>query len=165
MEGYGLVGVDALAAQAGVTKRTLYKHFGSKAGLFQAWLERRDAATRKALFAAVEARADTPRGQVLAVFEVLAMLVHDTGFHGCPFSRALIELGEMQAASRAVATQHKAVFRAWFAERVRAGGLDDVDARAEELVVLYEGVLQRMAMIRSAEPAKAAVRLLAARWP
>ncbi len=164
-EGYGLVGVDALAAQAGVTKRTLYKHFGSKAGLFEAWLERRDAATRRALFAAVETRADTPRGEVMAVFEVLAMLAHDPGFHGCPFSRALVELGEAQSASRAVAIRHKAALCDWFAERLRAAGLDEVDARAEELVVLYEGVLQRTATARSPAAAAAAGRLAALRWP
>lgn len=163
--GFGVVGVDAIAAAAAVTKRTLYKQFGSKAGLFEAWLNRRDIATRAMLFAAVEKRATAPREQVLALFEILASLADDASFHGCPFSRALIELGDGQPTSRSVATRHKAELHNWFTVRIRAAALDDVDEFVEELATLYEGVLQRIATTRSTSTAHAAMRIIAQRWP
>jgi AcrR family transcriptional regulator len=163
--GFGLAGVDALAAAAGVTKRTLYKQFGSKAGLFEAWLERRDQATRAMLFGAVEKRATAPLAQVLALFEVLASLARDGSFHGCPFSRALIEIRDRQQSSHLVATRHKAELHLWFTERVQAAGLTEVEERVEGLMTLYEGVLQRVAATGSSSAAHAAIQLISKVWP
>ncbi len=42
-QGIRAVGVDAIAAKAGVTKRTLYYHFASKDELVAAYLAVRDA--------------------------------------------------------------------------------------------------------------------------
>jgi AcrR family transcriptional regulator len=42
-EGYAAVSLDALAARAGVTRGALHHHFGNKAGLFRAVIERIDA--------------------------------------------------------------------------------------------------------------------------
>lgn len=41
-QGVNAVGVDTIAAQAGVTKKTLYDQFGSKAALVTAYLSERD---------------------------------------------------------------------------------------------------------------------------
>jgi AcrR family transcriptional regulator len=163
--GYGLTGVDALAAEAGVTKRTLYKQFGSKEALYAEWLRGRDAATRGAMLRAVEALSDEPRGQLLALFDVLAQLGQKPDFRGCPFSRALIEFGanEAQGASRAIAEEHKAALTHWFADRLRAAGVHDIEAATEELAMLYEGTLGRIAATHKPDAAYAARRLLAAR--
>jgi AcrR family transcriptional regulator len=91
--GYGLTGVDAIVAEAGVTKRTLYKQFGSKEDLFVAWLRLRDTRTRAGLIEAVEAVSDEPAPQLLALFSILATFSDNPDFHGCPFSRALFEFG------------------------------------------------------------------------
>jgi AcrR family transcriptional regulator len=163
--GYGLTGVDALAAEAGVTKRTLYKQFGSKEGLFTEWLRLRDAATRGSMIKAVEAISDDPKAQLLGLFSVLAKLADNPAFHGCPFSRALIEFGavEAQSASRKIAEEHKAVLAQWFADRLRAAGVMDVAGATEEIAMLYEGVLGRIAATHRPDAAFAAQRLLATR--
>ena len=157
-DGFGLTGVDALAAEAGVTKRTLYKQFGSKEGLFAEWLRQRDSATRGSLMAAIKARATTPAGRLLALFDVLALLPGRAAFHGCPFSRALLEFGSagVVGASRHVAEHHKAELCRWFAIELAATGVADCDALAEELALLYEGALQRMALTGTGEAARAA---------
>jgi AcrR family transcriptional regulator len=163
--GYGLVGVDTLAKAAGVTKRTLYKHFGSKAGLFDAWLQRRDEGIRGAMIAEVERRASEPRAQVLALFELLGMLVHNPNFHGCPLSRALIELDGSMQASRAIAESHKQAIRDWFVGALTRAERSDADELAEELLLLYEGTLQRIAMASRGNAAQAAIRIIEQRWP
>jgi AcrR family transcriptional regulator len=163
--GYGLTGVDALAVEAGVTKRTLYKQFGSKEALYTEWLRGRDVANRGAMFRAVETLSDDPKGQLLSLFDVLAQLARKPDFHGCPFSRALIEFSanEAQSASRAIAKEHKAALARWFAERLCAAGIADVEAATEELAMLYEGTLGRIAATRRPDAALAARRLLATR--
>jgi AcrR family transcriptional regulator len=157
-QGYALTGVDALAAAAGVTKRTLYKQFGSKEALFADWLRVRDVQTRTALLQTIERLSNTPKGQLLAVFDVLAMLGKQPDFYGCPFSRALLEIGSAEA-GHAVATAHKQALGAWFAERLSSAKAKNVAGMAEELMVLYEGVLQRIAVTRNADTALAAKHL------
>ncbi len=158
-QGYGLTGVDALAAEAGVTKRTLYKQFGSKEALFAQWLELRDVQTRTALAQAIERVSDTPKGQLLALFDILTMLGKQPDFHGCPFSRALLEIGSAQAGHE-VATAHKQAIEAWIKERLAAANVPNVAELSEEVMVLYEGVLHRIAVTRQAATALAAKQLL-----
>ena len=45
LQGIRAVGVDTIAAEAGISKRTLYNHFPSKDALIVAYLERRNAKT------------------------------------------------------------------------------------------------------------------------
>ncbi len=163
--GYGLTGVDALALAAGVTKRTLYKQFGSKEGLYVAWLRLRDQRTRGALMHAVGAASDQPIGQLLALFSILATFADKPDFHGCPFSRALIEFGapEVESAGSVIAAEHKAALTHWFSERLESAAVTDVTAITEEIATLYEGTLTRMAITRSSQAALAARRLLGMR--
>lgn len=162
--GFGLVGVDSIAAEAGVTKRTLYKQFGSKAGLFEAWLDQRDVATRAFVFGSIEKRTSDPQAQILALFEMVSLLAVDPSFHGCPFSRIMAERGDGEQPGEALAIRHKAALRFWFAERVKAAELDECDEHVEELMTLYEGVLQRIAATGSPSAAQAAIRLINKSW-
>jgi TetR/AcrR family transcriptional repressor of mexJK operon len=52
--GYELTSVDAIAARAGVSKRTVYDHFGDKQSLFRSVLERVDDALIATVRAAIE---------------------------------------------------------------------------------------------------------------
>src|SRR5689334_7254448 len=81
--GIHAVGVDTIAAESGVTKRTLYDRFGSKDELVAAYLRARDARWRALVVATVDA-ADGPWGRVLAPFDVLEDWVAGAG-RGCAF--------------------------------------------------------------------------------
>src|SRR4051794_28135396 len=70
-EGMQSVGIDRIIEQAGVAKASLYKTFGSKEVLVQAYLEERHAGTVGRLSAAL-ATTVVPREQVLAVFATQA---------------------------------------------------------------------------------------------
>ena len=70
-EGLRAVGVDKLAEEAGVTKRTLYKHFPTKDDLILSYLKRRHEATISWMTQMAEARGDGAEGRVLALFDVL----------------------------------------------------------------------------------------------
>src|SRR5437773_11264443 len=85
-------GVDAIAAQAGVTKRTLYQHFGSKDQLVAGALSER---SRRALFnleAGARRRSEeTGELSILAFFDVIENALSTKTQSGCAFINASLE--------------------------------------------------------------------------
>jgi AcrR family transcriptional regulator len=65
-DGYAAATVDAIAAEAGTTKPTLYARFGSKEKLYEAAVENEAAAVRGQLFAAYDRAADLSMGAFVA---------------------------------------------------------------------------------------------------
>lgn len=82
------IGVAELCAAIGVSKETLYRHFGSKDGLVQVVLEaRHDRLARWLDAAAVDAGAD-PADQLAAVFDLLGLWHAEPDFRGCAILNA-----------------------------------------------------------------------------
>src|SRR2546430_12805807 len=77
LRGIRAVGVDTIAAEIGISKRTLYNHFPSKDDLIAAYLKRR--------FHTAPASDKPPREQILATFDSLERRFAAKGFRGCPF--------------------------------------------------------------------------------
>jgi AcrR family transcriptional regulator len=63
LEGIRAIGVDTIASEIGISKRTLYNHFPSKDALIAAYLERRFVKARPSDKSPVE--------QILATFDSL----------------------------------------------------------------------------------------------
>lgn len=87
-DGIHAVGVDTIADESGVTKRTLYNNFGSKDTLVAAYLKKR----HRDFWQRLEKHlADAEKPRCLAFFDVYA---EDTehAVHGCAFLNAAAEL-------------------------------------------------------------------------
>src|SRR5205809_2435234 len=83
-QGIRAVGVDTIAAEIGISKRTLYNHFPSKDDLIVSYLSRR---IRPA------AASDLPPAeQILGDFDRLERSFASGTFRGCPFVNAVAEL-------------------------------------------------------------------------
>ena len=63
--GFHAVSVDAILAEAGVARMTLYKNFGSKEDLIVATLKREDRMFRQWLVSAVEAQSNHSEDRIL----------------------------------------------------------------------------------------------------
>ena len=99
-EGIGRVSVDAVAEEAGLTKRTLYYHFKSKDDLIAAYLDGRDQPNLKRMagwFDAAEGGADR---KVEAIFTNLARAARHPKWKGCGFLRTAAELASMPGIRR-----------------------------------------------------------------
>ncbi|MFG2525188.1 TetR/AcrR family transcriptional regulator [Streptomyces sp. NPDC048527] len=136
-EGVQSVGIDRVIEHAGVAKASLYNTFGGKEQLIRAYLDTRHAGTADRLIRAVEER-DTPREQMLAVFESQGRQFDRPDFRGCAFIRAGAEAspgGMVQEAADA--------FRGWMRElftRLAAeAGAADPDSLGHQLQLLYDG--------------------------
>ena len=94
-QGIRAVSVDAVAAKAGLTKRTLYYHFRSKDDLVAAYLAGRDQ-PNLALFQRwfAEAEGGVP-DKVAAIFRNLARAAAHPKWKGCGFLRTSAELANL----------------------------------------------------------------------
>jgi AcrR family transcriptional regulator len=157
-EGIRAVGVDRIAAEAAVGKMTLYRHFATKDDLVVAVLEERDGPARAALQAAIDHAGDDPRARLLAPFAMLEPWFTSRGFRGCPFMNASLELHDPGHPARAVARRHKAATRDAFAHAARAvDTIDDPDALADQLALLFDGAIAQAQMRDPATVARAAL--------
>jgi len=131
--GIRAVGVDAVAAEAGVSKRTLYNYYATKDDLIAAYLVSR--------FKHI-APSDAPaREQLLGYFDHLERAFASPGFRGCPYVNAVAELSDPKHPAASIAMQFKEQRRQWILALLRRVGADDADALATQLQLLIEGAV------------------------
>ncbi len=130
LQGIRAVGVDTIAAEIGISKRTLYNHFPSKDALISAYLARRFVAPRPSDKSPVE--------QILGTFNSLERRFSAKDFRGCPFVNAVAELGEDRSV-RKVAIAFKESRRLWFRDLLVQLGVADAEALATQLALLVDG--------------------------
>ncbi len=138
--GIHAVGVDTIAAESGVTKRTLYNRFGSKDGLIVAYLEARDRRWRDLITSRLDAEHTDPVQRALAPFDVLAEWIAPSS-RGCSFVNAFAELPEPEHRGRQVVVAEKKWLRALFRELLVDAGANDPDDLAVQLLSLHEGAI------------------------
>jgi len=117
--GFARAGVDAIAAAAGVTKRTLYYHFDSKDELLAAVLEDQHEQVLARIRRWAQKAHGDPAAMVELLFSEFAAWARKPGFQGSGFTRAAMELAEMPGhPARAAARRHKAAVERWLAEQL-----------------------------------------------
>jgi AcrR family transcriptional regulator len=160
--GIHAIGVDTIAAEAGVTKKTLYDRFGSKEALVAAYLGARDREWRAYLEDYVSARSDDPARQLLDAFDALAAWSSERSPRGCSSVNAHAELPDPDHAGRRAIVEQKRWMNRFFAMRARAAGLRDPDSVADDLMLLYDGALVSNGMHTVDDAIRRARRIAAA---
>jgi AcrR family transcriptional regulator len=153
-QGIRAVGVDAVAAEIGISKRTLYNYYPSKDELVVAYLARR--------YIVPKPTDDPPLDQILAGFDRLERWFANESFRGCPFVNAVTELG---GAVAKIAADVKEQRRLWFKELLTRLNATDADGLATQLAILIEGAISAALVRRDpalARAAKAAATVLMA---
>ena len=153
--GIRAVGVDTIAAESGVTKMTLYKHFGSKDGLVAAYLRTRDDEWHERWGAAVEAHRD-PVARLLAAFDAYEGSLTRDNFRGCPFINAAAELPDLDHPGREVVAAHKSAISDRLAVLAEQAGVNDPGNIAEQLLLLLDGGFVTASIQQSTAPMRAA---------
>jgi len=131
LQGIRAIGVDTIAAEIGISKRTLYNHFPSKDALISAYLERRFVQPRPSDKSPIE--------QILGTFDSLERRFASKDFRGCPFVNAVAELGSEDRSVRKVAVEFKESRRLWFRDHLMRLGVTDAEGLATQLAVLVDG--------------------------
>ncbi len=138
--GFGRVGVDAIAATAGVTKRTLYHHFRSKDDLLA-----EVAGLQSSLGAShlrKKARPADAGAFVEGLFDEIGNSHAISKWTGVGFTRIALELTHLPGhPGRAIARRHKADMEAWLSEELQVRDILDPAGVARDILLLLEGCL------------------------
>ncbi len=132
---------------AGVTKKTLYDCFGSKADLVATYLARRHALWWEYLQERLEG---APSPRVLVVFDAYRDHPQLDLDRGCGFQRAAAELPDDHP-GRAVIREHKTAVRAEIARLLAEDAPGHDDALAEHLYLLLEGAAAQRGVDRDGD--------------
>jgi AcrR family transcriptional regulator len=143
-QGIRAVGVDRIAAEAGVAPTTLYRLFASKDDLVAAYVERANRGYQEWFAAVVRADGRSPRERLLALFDDLAVQTRPERCRGCPFLMALTEFPDPTLPAH----QHAVATKAWVRGRLgelteeaaRTSPVTDPAALADQLMLIMEGV-------------------------
>src|SRR5665213_968137 len=133
LQGIRAIGVDTIAAEIGISKRTLYNHFPSKDALIAAYLARR--------FVAPRSSDKPPAEQILGTFDALERRFAGKDFRGCPFVNAVAELGAEDRSVRKIAIAFKESRRIWFRDLLVQLKVKEPEALATQLTVLVDGCI------------------------
>ena len=121
-EGFNATGVDRVLREAGVSRMTLYNHFGSKDELIVAALRRRDEVFRSRMRRFIDSRAKDPAGRLLAAFDFQESWFTSADFSGCMFLNATSEFADPTCAIRRTAAEHVRAVGAYILGLCRADG-------------------------------------------
>jgi AcrR family transcriptional regulator len=133
LRGIRAVGVDTIAAEIGISKRTLYNHFPSKDELIAAYLKGR--------FTTAPASEKPPVEQILGTFDRLERGFASKGFRGCPFVNAVAELGVEDQSVKKIAIAFKESRRRWFRDLLLRLKVADAEGLATQLTLLVDGAI------------------------
>jgi AcrR family transcriptional regulator len=135
------VGVDEVIERAGVAKATLYRHFPSKDDLVIAFLERREERWTLAwVEAEARRRGNTPKDQLLAIFELFDEWFHRDDFEACSFINVMLEMGPAHPAGQA-SVRHLASIRTIVARLADEAALRDPESFARSWHILMKGAI------------------------
>jgi AcrR family transcriptional regulator len=150
--GYRAIGVDTIAAEAGIGKMTLYRHFPSKDDLIVAYLKDYDELFWNH-FEQVTKDAASPRDKLLAFFEALQNYVQTPACLGCPLINIATEYPDPDHPGHRVALEHKQSVRAKFRHLAKGAGARQPAVLADQLFLLMDGAYMAARMFGTQNPA------------
>ena len=164
--GFHATGMDCLVRETGVSKTSMYKHFRTKEDLILAVLRLRDELFRNWLYRRIEDLADTPRDQLIALFDVLAEWFDEPDYRSCMFIKASAEYQNTDHPIHKQSAEHKRILESYFTDLATKAGFSDPVELARQLLLLKEGAIVTAHLGHSDNPARtaknAALTLIAA---
>lgn len=164
--GFNATGMDMLVAETGISKTSMYKHFRTKEDLIIAVLRLRDEHFRNWLYRRMEELAETPRDQMIAMFDALEEWFDEPGYRGCMFIKASSEFQEASHPIHQQSADHKRMLENHMRALAEKAGIADPGTLARQLLLLKEGAIVTAHLRHTENPAldakKAAIELLGA---
>ena len=139
--GFHAVGIDAVIEKAGVSPRTLYRHFASKTVLVEAVLQHRDQRFWK-FYAETAAMHHAAHGDyVLAAIDAIGDWLTGVTAHGCMFLKALGEFADTEPALVTLAREHKQKLLGDLCTRAASHDPENAQVLGRQLFLLVEGTI------------------------
>lgn len=137
--------MDDIAAEAKLTKRTLYHHFDSKDQLLANVLDAQTYLALQAFRTFGDRLVGSAQAIVEGMFRDLAVWADKPRWAGSGFTRLVIELADLPGhPARLIARRHKAQLERCLAELLERSGVRQAGALAREIWLLSEGAISLM---------------------
>ena len=134
-DGINATGVERLAAESSVSKRTLYQHFPSKTAVVEEYLRCMEQRVADTVMHSDDD--ETPRQRLLAAFD--GHNAPGETFRGCPFHNAAVEAAGSMPGVQDIVRASKLGFADWLTQLAEQAGAADPRQLGNQLAVLYEG--------------------------
>jgi AcrR family transcriptional regulator len=134
-DGINATGVEKLAAESSVSKRTLYQHFPSKTAVVEEYLRGMGQLVDDTVIHAADDQA--PRERMLAAFS--GHTPEGDTFRGCPFHNAAVESAGSMPGVQHIVRAAKLSFADWLTDLAGQAGAKNPRQLGGQLAVLYEG--------------------------
>jgi len=157
VDGINATGVELIATEADVSKRTLYKYFPSKVNLVEEYL----AYLRQMVVDPRTAPGGGPRDRLMTLFEVPQP--GGGRLRGCPFHNAAVEAASVMPEVASYVHVQKKAFAEAIIDLCEEYGVSDSDRLGHQIALLYEGAAALSTSLDDVEPwacARATVEML-----
>lgn len=139
--GINLTGVNEIAKEAQISKKTLYNHFSSKEELVLAALRKDDELGRNALMRYAKNSSDDPNEKLLAIFDFYFLWFSSENFNGCLFTNSAAEISEENVAGKHICAEHKLLIEEFVMELLVKSNKPNPKQTAEKINLLLEGAI------------------------
>jgi AcrR family transcriptional regulator len=140
--GYSRVTMDDIAAEAALTKRTLYHHFESKDQLLAEVLTVQHRLAVEAFQTFGDRLSGSPEAIVEGMFRELAVWADKPRWAGSGFTRLVIELADLPGhPARLIARRHKARLERCLCELLERSGVRRAAELSRAIWLLSEGAI------------------------
>ena len=153
-EGTRAVGVDLIVERAGVAKTSLYRHFGTKDDLIEAFLLLEDEDFWRHWDGVAAQHKGAPREELDAQLQWIGERIARPGYRGCPQINIAAEYADDSHPARKVAVAHKQELRRRLAGLGRALRVDEPETFALRLGTIIDGALSSGRALHAAGPVR-----------
>jgi AcrR family transcriptional regulator len=146
--GIHATGVELIAQESNVSKRTLYQHFPSKNDLVDSYLRGMDAGGGSPGERRLDDTTLPARDRLLAIFEMSRREV----MRGCPFHNAAVESAGSLRSTDEIVRAHKQQFTRRLIAVAQEAGAADAHLLGQQLAVLFEGATAMATSVNDTAP-------------
>lgn len=162
--GFHATGVDTVMEGTGISKRTLYKHFGSKEGLILATIDFYRTNMREIFLGYINSDPKAqPVDKVLRIFDFLIERAEEGLYNGCFVMNAKTEYANKANEIEASCDHYTSGIQELIATTLKEANLPHYKELVIQIMILFEGAIIRSKVTRSADTmrlAKNAARML-----
>lgn len=148
-EGINATGVERLAAEASVSKRTLYQHFPSKTAVVEEYLRHVREGVGDPVRPDRAASRRSPRARILTLFDPPAA---GGLMRGCPFHNAAVEAATEMPDVHEIVEAHKRSCIDGLVVLAGEAGAANPKALGNQLAVLFEGAAALSTSLNEPDP-------------
>lgn len=139
--GIHATGIARIIEESGVSRRSLYTHYGSKENLLKAVFEAEANIWFRWFDCDLPQMECSPTERILALFDLMRDWFDSKNFYGCVFINAVAEHEKSYGWIQEVANSHREKITAKLQAMVAASGAQDPEMVTEKLNLLIDGTI------------------------